>query len=936
MHAGGKGASAAMRHRRLRHVVVSTILALLLVVPASASQFGGEQVHPENPPPWELGEAPGDSFAANLWFVEFASPPAVRGGSPAAHANERAHLNAEARQEGVEFAERGNFTTLWNGMSVQIDFEDVGTLQSLTSVAAVYPVALVERPDPASVSPDLATALTMTGADTAQSELGYSGDGVSVAIIDSGIDYNHLDLGGSGDHSVVIEANPNTRVMDHPRVTNGWDYVGDDFDASVPGATPQPNPDPMDRNGHGTHVAGIVGANTESETGVTGVAPDVTFGAYKVFGDQGPTTADVIVEALEDAYVDGMDVVNMSLGAVFVWGQEEPLTAASNELAAQGVVVVNSAGNSGAAGMYTLSSPANGHDIISVASADNIEFQANFFTVEQLAEPVPFMELDGAEMPPTEGESNPLSLPAPSTIDEQTGFFGCAPGDFDGFTQGNVALVERGFCTFATKYLNAAAAGASGVVIFNNAAGMFGATILDDGIDGVWGAAIARADGLALAALVLDPDADDVVLGFTDETMILPNPTGGLVSSFSSYGQDVELAFGPSVMAPGGLIRSTVPGGGYAIFSGTSMSAPHVAGAVALLLEAEPDLDPFQVRDRLQNTAEPAPWSLNPGAGFLDHTFRQGAGMIQIDRAITAEQRVTPAQIAVGDATSVVVELTVVNDGENDVTYSIGHTGTLGASISTYAPVFLLPGSTVDSPETVTVSAGGSANVSVTIFAPGFGIPNHQYGGYIELVPDNGSGTLRVPYVGYDGDYQELPLLGFFAPIVEDGFVVGWELIEREPRLAQIIYDEDGQIDDFEPVHPGHQFTVRDGDFPAVEVFFGHYPHEMRMYAIHQPSGREHLIYLDRYLPRSPGPNDYYGFIWPGGVQAGASENARSVPSGTYTFRVEVLRALGDPANPDHWEVWESPAFQVDTRRGGPGSGRGQGPGQNQGQGRGR
>uniref|UniRef100_UPI0025BB5172 S8 family serine peptidase n=1 Tax=Halovivax sp. TaxID=1935978 RepID=UPI0025BB5172 len=815
-------------------------------------------------------------------------------------------LRADAREEEIRFAERRDFTTLWNGLSVRADLADVIRMSGLDGVDAVYPVALVERPDPAAAAPDLDTALAMTGADHARSELGYTGDGARVAIVDTGIDYNHPDLGGDGDPDVVIEADADDRSFDHPRISHGWDYVGDDFDASDPDAERAPDPDPMDPHGHGTHVAGIAGANAASDDGVTGVAPEVGLGAYKVFGLEGPTTADIIVEAMEDAYEDGMDVVNMSLGASLQWGQAYPTTATSNELAAQGVVVVNSAGNDGGLGAWSLSAPANAHDIISVASAENTHLEALAFEVDHLDEPVPYLELSGAELPPAAGESDPLALPAESEEGGEVGYFGCQPEDFEDFPEGHVALIERGHCPFADKYVNAVEAGATGVVIFNNVSGLFSGTIVDAGVEGVWGAGISDAGGAALVELLEDPDVDDVTLGFTDEEITVPNPDGGLLSAFSSYGQDVELAFGPSLTAPGGLITSTYPlaRDEYAMLSGTSMSAPHVAGAVALLLEADPDLDPFDVRDRLQNAAAPQPWSLAPDLGLLDHSFRQGAGMLRIDEAIAADQRVTPGQIAVGDGTGTETTLTIHNDGAEAVEYAIDHVGTLGAAANTFAPAFLGPGSAVDAPATVTVPAGETAEVDVTIHAPAFGWPNHQYGGYVELTPveENGD-TLRVPYAGYEGDYQALPLFGYYAGADE--------FVEREPRLAAIVGEDDDGALLTEPVEDGHTFTLRDEDFPVVEAFFGHFPREMRMTAIDQDRGREHLLLESRHLPRSPGPDVYYPFVWPGTTRAGNSDAAHPGPAGTYTLKVEVLRTLGDPEDDAHWETWESPEFEL-------------------------
>jgi minor extracellular serine protease Vpr len=914
-----------MRGRwRLTPAVLVVALAMAMAGPASATS--GERIQPDRPAPWDLTDVHDDAeFVENLWFVEFTSAPTVRGGNASALRNERAQFQRELRQEGITAAQQRDFDTLWNGVTVRADVAAAQDMQSLRSVTAVYPVAVIEQPEPTEVSPELVTAITMTGADVAQSELGLTGEGISVAVVDTGIDYNHLDLGGDGDHSNRIQA-AGDRSLDHPRISHGWDYVGDEFNPADPDApqTPASNPDPIDLEGHGTHVAGIVGADQEGrEGGVTGVAPGVTFGAYKVFGP-GSTTADVIVDALEDAYVDGMDVVNMSLGAAFVWGQEYPTTRVSNELANSGVVVVNSAGNSGASGTWTLSAPANAHDIISVASADNLSQQTRVFEVAQLERQIPFLPMSDAPAPPTEGTSDPLVWAGRGCVD--TGRAGDdvldpAHGDLTGRT----ALLVRGSCTFDQKYRGAVLAGATGVVIYNNVAGLFAGGGITP-IDGVWAAGISDTSGAALRSLL---DADEtVVLEFTDETVTTPNPTGGLVSSFSSYGQDVELAFGPSVMAPGGLITSTYPGGGYAMLSGTSMAAPHVAGAAALMLEAEPDLDPFQVRDRLQNTAEPAVWSLNPGSGLLDHTFRQGAGMIQVDRAITADQRVTPAQVALADEDTTTTTLTVRNHGSEAVTYEVGHVNGLQTVVGTFLPDFWLTPVPVQlSPETVTVPAGGSADVSVTITAPYVGLANHQYGGNVTFTPveESDATTLRVPYVGYAGDYvDEMGLLGYWwwGPGADDQP----EFVEVDPLFA--VEREDGYefIED-----DGHVFRTRDGEYPVVAPFFGHFPQEMELWAVDQARGKRYLVMQDEYLQRSPALVQRSLFEWDGTVRAGNSENRRPLPSSTFTLELRVLRALGDADDAEHWDTWESPEFELDARgpatTGNQGQGQGRGPG---------
>jgi minor extracellular serine protease Vpr len=819
--------------RKLGPAFLAAAMALALAGPASAGS-GGPIDGSEPPTPRDATTFAGEA-ATGLWFVEYASEPEVRGGSPAAQANDRARFAAQARGHGVRVDERRDFRTLFNGASVVADQADIETIRGFDSVRAVYPVAIVERPDPETVSPALASALSMTGADAAQSELGYTGEGLAVAIIDTGIDYTHPDLGGTGE-AVTIEADPDTREMDHPRVTHGWDYVGEEFNPADPNAPPhpEPDPDPIDTQGHGTHVAGIVGADGE----LTGVAPSVTFGAYKVFGP-GSTTADVIVDALEDAYTDGMDVINMSLGAAFVWGQDYPTTRVSNELANEGIVVVNSAGNSGADGAWTLSAPANAHDIISVASAENQQFDAAYFDVlvdGEHEQAVPYMSMSAAPSPPNEGTSAPLELVGNHPVGDDLGDdtrLGCAADDFAGFTAGNVAVVQRGICPFADKYANAVAVGATGIIIYNNGPGLFAG----GGIVGAdaWAAAADLSDGLMLAGLLSDDTT--VTLAFNDDDMTVDNPFAGVLSSFSSYGQDVELEFGPSITAPGGLINSTYPlsagTGGYAVLSGTSMAAPHVAGAVALLLEAEPDLDPFEVRDRLQNTSEPVDWNGAPGAGLLEFSFRQGAGMLQIDQAITADQQVVPGQLALKDAPSRTTTLTLANRGDEDVTYEVGHAGTLSTAVVTYTvPAYLPPEGVFEGPDSVTVPAGGSATVDVTFTAPGWGAPNHQYGGYVTFTPAEGSEgatALSVPYTGYDGDYvADMGLFGWWNLTATQEAV----FVEVDPVLSEIVRDEDGDIDGLAPVEAGHVFDLGAEDFPVMDTFFGHFPHRMEVHAV--------------------------------------------------------------------------------------------------------
>jgi subtilisin family serine protease len=157
----------------------------------------------------------------------------------------------------------------------------------------------------------------MTGVDEVHKRLKLTGKNVKVGIIDSGIDYKHPAFAASGATEGCF-----ARYGKNCRVKYGWDFVGDAYTSRN---SPKPDSDPMDCNGHGTHVAGIVGGNASNvKVGPKpvvpwiGVAPDVVFGAYRIFGCTGQTTTDIILAAMEMAFNDGMDVGVFSLLLLFV------------------------------------------------------------------------------------------------------------------------------------------------------------------------------------------------------------------------------------------------------------------------------------------------------------------------------------------------------------------------------------------------------------------------------------------------------------------------------------------------------------------------------------------------------------------------------------------------------------------------------------------
>lgn len=818
----------------------------------------------------------------NLYFVELESAPTIEGTAATTVNTEKTAFRTRAQQAGISFTERYAYGTLFNGISLSTNKLNIAKIKDLPGVKAVYPVEKLSLPPTTVSNPDLFTALNMTGAATVQSELGYTGKGVKVAVMDTGIDYDHIGLGGDG------VARSNSTKFPTARVIKGWDFVGDDFNADDTAASynpiPVPDPYPDDCYGHGSHVAGIIGAN-DPTNGLKGVAPDVVFGSYRVFGCEGSTTSDIMLMAMEKAYQDGMQVLNMSIGSAFQWPQY-PTAVAASRLVNKGMVVVASIGNSGANGLYSAGAPGLGENVIGVASFDNSNVFLPYFTVN--GQNIGYITMTFSPAPPTSGTGEIVdvglacdALPA-------------------GSITGKVALAARGTCSFAIKATNAIAAGADAVLISNNAAGVFSGTLGAPLANPKPVVGISQADGNFIRA-----QAAPITMTWTDKMASFPSPTGGLISSFSSYGLSPDLALKPDIGAPGGNIYSTYPleKGGYVTMSGTSMSSPHVAGAVALYLQAFPYTKAINVRDALQNTADPKMWWGNPALGYLDNVNRQGAGMIQIDKAILATTRVTPGKLSLGESqllgdTQVYPfarTLTIKNLSKKRVTYTFSYVNALSV-YNTYSPKFTTSDAKVifRDKEGVTIGPGGSYKAEVYIWAP-TGPETAQFGGYIVITGSDGS-VVRVPYAGIAGDYQKIQAM---AP-TSYGFP--WLAVLYEGSFYKVTGPEDWV------------YSMVDGDVPYFLIHFDHQVQKL-IFEVYKTNGEpvdwvNYEGYVEKYLPRNSTTTSFFAFPWDGTRIVGTSTVA--LPDGEYVVKILAYKAKYDYMDSDHIETWTSPVIKID------------------------
>ncbi len=484
---------------------------------------------------------------------------------------------------------------------------------------------------------------------------GVRGQGMRIGIIDSGIDYTHAMFGGVGTEQAYKDIRPGetTTLFPSAKVVGGLDFVGTEYDSGSPDFNkrlPMIDPNPLDEGGHGTHVAGTVAGHGDGVLTYDGVAPDASLYALKVFGADGSTNDSVVVAAMEyaaDPNSDGdtsdrLDVVNLSLGSGY--GDGHILyTEAIQNLSRSGTVVVCSGGNSGDT-PYIVGSPGVADDAISVAaSVDDMDQNWKFRAAK-------FTTVDDPEIY-TEAIEGAITKPL-SEIQSLVGelfYVGLADQDFSPETAaalaGHIALIDRGGVSFADKIRRSEAAGAIAVVVVNS---QDDAPFVMGGGDGekfgIPGVMISKVLGIKLKAAL----GKGAVLGDLTTTKKIEKPELiDTITSFSSRGpRSIDALLKPEISAPGAKIVSAKMGGGAAgtEMSGTSMAAPHMTGVMALLKQQNPGLTSAELKSLVMSTAkslidaEKKPYSLS----------RQGAGRVQLEKALAQTLVTEPSAISLG------------------------------------------------------------------------------------------------------------------------------------------------------------------------------------------------------------------------------------------------------------------------------------------------
>ncbi len=714
-----------------RHGLVRVIVRLS--APPLAAWSGGRSLssasHAHH---LDLQSASARTYLSKLARLQDATAAQVRAAIPQARVQER-------------------FSILLDGITVELPARSLPKLLTLRSVNKVYPSLTYLRTMDRGPSVIHATDL--------QAATGGKGEGIKIAVVDTGVDSSSPFLSAAGFAYPPGFPKGDTKLTT-PKVIVAKVFPGPVRDTSSNKAFDSAEP-------HGTHVSGIAagdegttapaGPDHPTTLNLAGVAPKAWIGNYRVFTIPTPLghEADTpeIVKAFEAAVADGMNVINFSGGGP----QTDPANDAMNETvhntALAGVVPVIAAGNDREDfGLGTAGSPGSAPDAISVAAVSNSHVFAPALSVvggPPSLGALPVQGAGGAKLPGgwatldqsivdvtsvvgKDGKPVEAHLCGPAT-DPNSGL-GTLP---KGSLQGKIVLVSRGFCSFVSKAERAAIGGAIGIILVDNrfgeANGIPVRLPLPAGM-------ISDLDGQNLRAF-LAANGGRTTIRISSDIREIQTNRSGVITSFSSagptdFGQDLK----PDVSAPGLDVLSSTPprttGSTFSVFAGTSMATPHVAGAAALLLQQHPGWSSWQVKSALMSTAGSA-WG-NSARTQEAPVFLEGAGLANAlaaddPKVFTDPQSLSFEKIDVSTGAQRKSMLVTISDAGNGA----------GTYTATLAPQAQSSGVTIDVPSNVVVAAGGDVAIPVVIRAAANASTGENYG----FVVFGGNGVeRRVPY----------------------------------------------------------------------------------------------------------------------------------------------------------------------------------------------
>lgn len=552
------------------------------------------------------------------------------------------------------------------GVAIKTQYQNLDKIEKVKGVksAWVSPIFYLSE-----VDTKTSNSVGMIGANTIWNTKGYTGKGMKIAILDTGIYADHDSFKALSKEQLTDDSMVGSDVKDvwsqlnaakysdystaayyNSKIPYAYNYAEHNFDVS------------HKYSDHGTHVAGIAAANKIDTTEVVGVAPDAQLIVMQVFAPTGGADFIDILAAMEDAVYLDVDVMNLSLGATSGFTDSEAeINGICDKFAQTDIQVSIAAGNETHNGVYNnygygfslASDPDNGligtpgtyTEAMTIASLDNTATRADVFHVGGKA--VTYND--------TATTSYTKWITALGTMKDYEyvwvgeGILGGSVDDFKNANhgagvEGKIALVSRGEVAFADKQANAAKAGAIACIVYNNQDGVISMQI-NDGKDNIPCVSITKEEGNYLISKLTN-GVGNLSTGDGEPIITIGNTL--VMSDFSSWGVTPSLHLKPDVTGVGGNVYSTRDQNTYGLMSGTSMATPQIAGATALIMQYIKEtygdtLTPQQVRDLtsalLMSAASPV---LNNDIEYSPRL--QGAGFVNLTDTLATKGYLTSTE----------------------------------------------------------------------------------------------------------------------------------------------------------------------------------------------------------------------------------------------------------------------------------------------------
>ncbi|MDD4292109.1 MAG: leucine-rich repeat protein [Clostridia bacterium] len=693
--------------------------------------------------------------------------------------------------EGVEIKFSHTYTTLICGMSASMRYGDVKSIEGFEGIKSV---AVSEEYEEASSDVDVFSLMQNSGIFENNTE--YTGDGMVVAVLDTGLDYSHTAFSSqivngafssNSINDIIATYSLGGRYMTS-KIVYTYDFADQDDDV-------------YPTNTHGTHVAGIISGYDEV---ISGVVPNAQLAIMKIFADgsSGASTANIIA-GLEECAILGVDVVNMSLGTPAGFSTERSdsmlfVNECYDRLERLGTIIIASVGNE-ANSSYNCKTGSNltsNPEINLLGSPSTYSATMGVASIDTTG--IPYLLVNGVNKikfnESVDASSEFRSFISDMLNGESSKNFEYVyvngygvESDYENLdVSGKIAVVIRGSGSFEDKQSIAFEKGAIGCIVVNNSITAVNMSIAELKIPTVL---VSMEDGKAFA------NQPNGTLGVSTEFIAAPS-----MSIFSSWGPNSDLTIKPEITGFGGEIYSSVIGG-HDYMSGTSMAAPNISGVAVAVKQYAKQRLPYYTDKQLQalvyqlimSTAQIA-YDLNGNPYFVRN---QGAGIASIENAVSTDAYLSvvgsnKAKIELGDDKEkdgiYTLSFRLVNMSDKTLEYQIGSltfTESVNPDNITVSHIaHMLSGGNVNisvsggeydkNTDTLTVSEHGVASIRMQIVLSDeekeyldSSFDNGQYiEGFAVLTSLNDGIDLSIPWLAFYGDWNAVP--AFDATIYDE------------------------------------------------------------------------------------------------------------------------------------------------------------------------